>query len=1477
MAITYTDNGGGAPNGSDLEFTYTFPVIQTEDVKVALNGVTQATTKYTVDNVSNPTKITFNNTSVDSSVQESSGAPKTNVRVRVYRETTVGKANGNEDPKAVFAAGSSIRATDLNANQEQALMAIHELQTRPIETEDIQNDAITLDKLADNSIVADNLNANAVTTPKINNGAVTREKIASDAINGTKIADDSIDSEHYVAGSIDLEHMSANSVDSDQYVDGSIDHVHLANDVIDGDNIQNDVINSEHYVALSIDTEHIANENVTTAKLENNAVVHSKLADNAVGSRNYADGSINHEHLGNYIIDGDNIQNDVINSEHYVAGSIDHEHLANDIIDGDNIQDSVINSEHYVDGSIDREHLAADIIDSTKLADNAVGTEHIQTNAVTANEIAGGTLDGRYFTETELLNGALDGRYFTETEADARYFNISTGDTIKDGDTFPDNDTTIATTAAINDRIIDLVDDVGGFVPIANETSFPNANPDVNNGAGTIVSVKTASTALPNGSTATLSGTTLTISNGRGTGNSVIITDVSATIPSGFGFLVETTNGAHTYKFHRLVPKATEVTTVAGISSNITTVANNTSNINAVAADATDIGTVAGAITNVNNVGGSISNVNTVAGDISNVNAVAGNATNINAVAGNNSNVTAVANNASNINSAVSNASNINSAVSNASNINTVAGSISNVNTTAGSIANVNTTASNIANVNNFAATYQIASSAPTTDGAGNALAAGDLYFDTSANELRVHNGSTFQGGVTATGNLAGTGANTFTGNQTISNTQPTIFLTDTNNNDDYSIQNQNGYFAVKDESDGQNRFVIHPDGTNVIGGNLDVGSGLDVTGNITVTGNVDGRDVAADGSKLDGIESNAINASNTAITNKLPLAGGQMSGNLTISNVAPKIFLTDSDTDSDFSIRNMHGVFGIHDQTNSADRLTVASNGTVNVAGNLDVGAGLDVTGNITATGNLDIAALADTTTNSLLKIAIQDTDGTLKSDDTVKINPAQNVLNVNGLNIGSTNIRTNNTEELVLTTGAGNGTTDIKVNPTQITLKGNVDVTSGIDVTGAITGTGDITLTKDKPKVQLVDSGDNPDWEIENDDGTFRITDTTNNSTKLRIDGTSMLVPINLDANGGIDVSGNITVTGTVDGRDVASDGSKLDGIEANATADQTASEILTAIKTVDGAGSGLAADVVDGLHASSFIRSDADDTVTGEVTFDHGAGAVRIGGGSDIRFANGDWTGNTSAGKIQLHSNYLYLSGGSNGIIFRENDVDRYSINPDGHFVPMSDSTYDIGTNGTRVRNGYFDTLYGDGSNLTGVTSTTINNNANNRVITGSGTANTLEGEADLTYDGTSFKNLISVSGSTPIIGEFRNTASTWGGGVRFKSNNSYGTLELVNNNETASATLYNSTGGWNWNSSLRLHGGLTPNANNTYDIGSSSLRWRNIYTNDLNLSNEGSSNDVDGTWGDWTIQEGESDLFLKNNRSGKKYKFNLTEVS
>ena len=89
-------------------------------------------------------------------------------------------------------------------------------------------------------------------------------------------------------------------------------------------------------------------------------------------------------------------------------------------------------------------------------------------------------------------------------------------------------------------------------------------------------------------------------------------------------------------------------------------------------------------------------------------------------------------------------------------------------------------------------------------------------------------------------------------------------------------------------------------------------------------------------------------------------------------------------------------------------------------------------------------------------------------------------------------------------------------------------------------------------------------------------------------------------LELSGGT-LTGNIVMSGseTVDGRDLSVDGAKLDNIESNATADQTASEILTLLKTVDGAGSGLDADTLDGISSASFLRSDADDTTSGNLT--------------------------------------------------------------------------------------------------------------------------------------------------------------------------------------------------------------------------------------------------------------------------------------
>ena len=178
-------------------------------------------------------------------------------------------------------------------------------------------------------------------------------------------------------------------------------------------------------------------------------------------------------------------------------------------------------------------------------------------------------------------------------------------------------------------------------------------------------------------------------------------------------------------------------------------------------------------------------------------------------------------------------------------------------------------------------------------------------------------------------------------------------------------------------------------------------------------------------------------------------------------------------------------------------------------------------------------------------------------------------------------------------------------------------------------------------------------------------------------------------------------------------------------------------------------------------------------------------------------------------------------------------------------------------------------GDGSSLTGITQTTINNNANNKIITGSGTANTLEAESGLTYDGTT----LQVNAASDI----RIAGGTWTGeytgGIKIQSDPTNSYFQFKNN------LYFRNTSGQN-----KIHidqsGNIVPAVNNDQDIGSSTYRWRNIYMQDLQLSNlaqkDTGGNDVDGTWGDYTIQEGESDLFLINNRNGKKYKFMLKEV-
>jgi len=327
----------------------------------------------------------------------------------------------------------------------------------------------------------------------------------------------------------------------------------------------------------------------------------------AIGSTNIADSSVT----------TNKIANDAVTTSKIPDNAITTSKINADAVNGTKIADDSIDSEHLVDGSIDSQHIGADQIITSKIADNNITTAKINNDAVTIDKIA----DAAIVVASEQSGHTPDDNtFYTTSASNTRFLNKDTSDLINSGQSWSASDDFIATTAAIDARVIDLVDDVGGFVPIANETSFPNVNPDVNNGVGTIVSVEALSTNY----TANGSGV-VTIANGT-VGNSTVTLNgcgASASLPTGFGILVESTTTQHTYNFHRLVPKATEVSTVAANATAISNVNSNSANINTVAGNSTNINTVATNNTNVTNVGGSIANVNTTAANITGVNSFA--------------------------------------------------------------------------------------------------------------------------------------------------------------------------------------------------------------------------------------------------------------------------------------------------------------------------------------------------------------------------------------------------------------------------------------------------------------------------------------------------------------------------------------------------------------------------------------------------------------------------------------------------------------------------------------------------------------------------------------------------------------------------------------------------------------------------------------------------------------------------------------
>jgi hypothetical protein len=231
----------------------------------------------------------------------------------------------------------------------------------------------------------------------------------------------------------------------------------------------------------------------------------------------------------------------------------------------------------------------------------------LDANVYDKTELDGGQLDNRYYTETELDAGQLDNRYYTETEIDAQRWNKTT-ETIESGEAWVSNDTTIPTTAAINNRLIDLINDVGAYVVVNSEVTFPNTgivdgagSPD----AGVLVAITDATGLTWNGAGISTNATT---SNST----AVTITGITGTSPiSNCGAQVLSTSTLHTYTFVRWVVGSSVAQTISDNINEILLVDSNAAA--AAASEAAAASSASAAATSASNAASSASAASTSA------------------------------------------------------------------------------------------------------------------------------------------------------------------------------------------------------------------------------------------------------------------------------------------------------------------------------------------------------------------------------------------------------------------------------------------------------------------------------------------------------------------------------------------------------------------------------------------------------------------------------------------------------------------------------------------------------------------------------------------------------------------------------------------------------------------------------------------------------------------------------------------------
>jgi len=389
MAYTTENNYDG--NGTTRLFSFTFPYLEDTDIKVSLNQV--ATTNFTL---ANATQIQFSaDAGGETSTQESSGAPKSSVKIKVYRDTDISNLQSE------FFSGSAVRAQDLNNDFNQTLYVSQETEkavegkwnndTQTIDSTEafVDSDSYVMTaKAIDDRIVA-NIAAPALADGKIwagngsgvgaqvtpsgdvtmaNTGAFTiagtsveTGMIAADAIDGTRLADNAVDSEHIATGAVDLEHMSSNSVDSDNIVN---------------DSIVNADINSGA------------------------AIAHSKLANVTGGYLLVGNGS----NVPTAVAVSGDVTMSNAGAVTIASAAVEHTMMADDAVDGDILAADAVTAAHIADDQIDSEHYVAASIDNEHLADHAVGADELAPNAVVNASVASGA--AIEFTKLENLDSA---------------------------------------------------------------------------------------------------------------------------------------------------------------------------------------------------------------------------------------------------------------------------------------------------------------------------------------------------------------------------------------------------------------------------------------------------------------------------------------------------------------------------------------------------------------------------------------------------------------------------------------------------------------------------------------------------------------------------------------------------------------------------------------------------------------------------------------------------------------------------------------------------------------------------------------------------------------------------------------------------------------------------------------------------------------------------------------------------------------